>query len=46
LTISGKKYRNAGGRSYCYYDNRERWPRNKYTLMHGRKNKKLSVNRT
>jgi len=28
--INGKNYRNARRCSYCYYDNGERWWRNKY----------------
>jgi len=30
LTISGKNYLNTRSHSYCYYDNDERWRRNKY----------------
>jgi len=28
---NNRVYRNARRRSYCYYDNGERWRRNKYT---------------
>jgi len=41
LMINEKNYRNAGGCSYCYHGNGERWPRNKYTMMHGRRKAKV-----
>jgi len=41
LTINGKNYLNAGGCSCCYYSNGIRWPRKKYTVMHGHRKAKL-----